>query len=145
MPYTASFSEQFYEKLGHDVVKELIDLVNHVDLAYRTELSEQNESNFQKFEAVLRGEMAALEARLEKKIVLLGGNIEGLEARLEKKIDGVEARLEMKIEGVETRLDGKMEVGFASLRAEMAAGQATMLRWMVFLFLGAALTVVGLG
>ena len=105
MPYTANFSERFYEKLGHDVVTELIDLVNHMDLAYRTELRDQNDANFQKFEAVLRGEMSTLEARLER----------------------------------------KMEVRFAALRGEMAAGQANMLKWMVFLFLGAVLTVVGVG
>ncbi len=116
MPYTANFSERFYEKLGHDVVKELIDLVNHMDLAYRTELRDQNDANFQKFEAVLRGEMSALEA-------VLRGEMSTLEARLEK----------------------KMEIGFAALRGEMAAGQANMLKWMVFLFLGAVLTVVGLG
>ena len=116
MPYTANFSERFYEKLGHDVVTELIDLVNHMDLAYRTELRDQNDANFQKFEAVLRTEMAALETRLEKKI-----------------------------EGVETRLEGKMEAGFAALRGELAVGQANMLKWMVFLFLGAVLTVIGVG
>ena len=126
MPYTANFSERFYEKLGHDVVTELIDLVNHMDLAYRTELRDQNEANFQKFEAVLRAEMAALGAQFETKL----------------------ARFETKLAG----LEGRMDVGFASLRgemadlrAELAVGQATMLRWMVFLFLGAVLTVVGLG
>lgn len=112
MPRTHQFSEEFYEKLGHGIANEFIDWANDVDLAYRTELRDQNESNFQKFESVLRGEIAALEARL----------------------------------------DGKMEVGFATLRTEMAdlraeltAGQAMMFRWMVVLFLGAVLTVIGLG
>ena len=126
MPYTANFSERFYEKLGHDVVDELVGLVNYVDLAYRTELREQNQSNFQKFESVLRAEMAALEAQLDGKMQV------GF------------AALRAEMAALEARLDGKMQMGFAALRAELATGQATMLRWMVFLFLGAVLTVVGL-
>ncbi len=65
MPFTAKFSERFYEKLGHDVVNELVDWVNTVDLTYRTELREQNEINFQRFVARLDQRFAEAEAKIE--------------------------------------------------------------------------------
>ena len=68
MPVTAKFSEEFYDKLGHGVANEIVDWFNRVDLAYKTELKEHNELNFQRFEAVLRAEIAGVEARLDKKI-----------------------------------------------------------------------------
>ncbi len=101
MPVTAKFSEEFYERLGHGVANEIVDWFNQVDLAYKTELKEHNEKNFQRFEAVLRAEIASVNARMD---------------------------------GIEARLHGKME----RVRADI-------LRWMVFLFLGTALTVIGLG
>ncbi len=73
MPVTAKFSEEFYERLGHGVANEIVDWFNQVDLAYKTELKEHNEKNFQRFEAVLRAEIAGVIARMD-----------GIEARLDK-------------------------------------------------------------
>ena len=71
MPFTARLSRRFYEKFGDDIVNELVELLNRVDTAYRTELREQNELNFARFDAKLdqrvaevRGEIAALRSDL---------------------------------------------------------------------------------
>ena len=67
MPFTAKLSRHFYEKFGDDIVNELVELLNRVDTTYRTELREQNELNFARFDAKLdqrvaevRGEIVAL-------------------------------------------------------------------------------------
>ncbi len=117
MPVTAKFSEEFYDKLGHGVANEIVDWFNRVDLAYRTELKEHNELNFQRFEAVLRAEIAGMEGRLDKKI-----------NELDKKINETDA----KIGGVEARLYAKME----QVRFDI-------IKWMFLFWSGTALTVIG--
>ena len=65
MPITAKLSKRFYDRLGEDVVNELVGLLNLIDSTYRSELRESNEANWIRFEAKLESEMAKLEARLE--------------------------------------------------------------------------------
>lgn len=64
MPRAAHFSEEFYAKLGHGIANEIVAWFNSVDLAYKIELEERNEKNFQRFEAVLRAEIAGVNARI---------------------------------------------------------------------------------
>ena len=134
MPRAAHFSEEFYAKLGHGIANEIVGWFNSVDLAYRIELEERNEKNFQRFEAVLRGEIAGVNAR-----------IDGVEVRFEAVLRAEIAGVNARIDGIEARLDKKIEVEVGSLRTDLATMRADILKWMVFLFLGAVLTVVGLG
>ena len=87
MPVTARLSKRFYERFGDDIVQELVDLLNAVDMSYRTELREQNERNFARFEskvdqrmAELRAEMHGLKAELIKWMFLFwaGTTLAGL-------------------------------------------------------------------
>ncbi len=73
MPVTAKLSRNFYEKLGDDVTAELVDWFNAVDAAYKAELKETNDLNWERFisalneqTASLRGEMKALQAETMK-------------------------------------------------------------------------------
>lgn len=88
MPVTARLSRRFYEKFGDDIVNELVEWFNQVDLAYRSEVRELNESNFawlrelneanfvrlreinevnsQRFDAKLEQRLAELKAELIK-------------------------------------------------------------------------------
>lgn len=66
MPVTARFSRGFYEKLGDEVVNELVDWFNQVDATYRSELRELNELNFARFEAKLGQRLGELKADLIK-------------------------------------------------------------------------------
>ncbi len=68
-------------------------------------------------------------------------NFQRFEAVLGAEIAGVNARMD----GIEARLNKKIEAEAAGVRAEVAAAQANILRWMIPLFLGTALTVIGLG
>ena len=89
MPVTARLSRRFYEKFGDEIVNELVDWLNQVDTTYRSELREQNEMNFARFDAKLEQRLAELKAELIKwmflfwagTIVPLGGLILALNRR----------------------------------------------------------------
>jgi hypothetical protein len=68
VPITVKFSEQFYRKLGHEAVDELVNWFNAVDATYRGDLREINELNFSRFDAKLAQRMAELETRLERRL-----------------------------------------------------------------------------
>ena len=55
MPITAKLSNKFYEKLGDDVVNELVEWLNLVDTSYRQEFRELFEANFGRVTAELAG------------------------------------------------------------------------------------------
>src|SRR5438876_9807207 len=75
MPITARLSRRFYDKFGDDIVNELVEWLNQVDLAYRSELQRVSDAHLlqsdaklerrlAEFGAELRGEMHALRAEL---------------------------------------------------------------------------------
>lgn len=79
MPITAKLSKRFYDRLGEDVVNELVGLLNLIDSTYRSELREANDANWARFEAKLdaqtdalrgefRSEIAKLEATMERRL-----------------------------------------------------------------------------
>lgn len=63
MPVTARLSRRFYEKFGDDIVNELVELLNQVDATYRSELRDQNETNFARFDAKLEQRLVELDAK----------------------------------------------------------------------------------
>jgi hypothetical protein len=66
MPVTARLSRRFYEKFGDEIVNELVEWLNQVDAMYRSELREQNELNFARFDAKQGERLAELKAELIK-------------------------------------------------------------------------------
>ena len=64
MPITARLSRRFYDKFGDDIVNELVEWLNQVDLAFRSDLHQANENNFQRMEAKLEQRLADMSARL---------------------------------------------------------------------------------
>jgi len=60
MPVTAKLSRAVYEKLGDEVTNQLVDWLNLVDAAYKSDLREQNERNLARFEAKLEQRLAEL-------------------------------------------------------------------------------------
>lgn len=122
MPYTVKFSRRFCDKLGDDVVNELVDWLNTVDLTYKSELKEHNEINLRRVEAMIRSEVAGLESKI---------------SQLESKTDGNFA-------ASRAEFDSKIETGFANIRADMAALRADMIKWMFVFWATTALIVIGL-
>ncbi len=64
MPVTAKLSRKFYEKFGHDLTNELVDWLNQVDAAYRSEFRDLFEVHFARIEAKLTAELARFDTRM---------------------------------------------------------------------------------
>ena len=111
MPITAKLSRRFYEKVGDEIVNELMELLNRVDAAYRTELREQNEVNYARFEA-----------KLEQRITELGAALRAEMAELAKSLRADNAELGRAV---------REEI--AELRVEVHSLEAELIKWM-FLF-----------
>ena len=109
MPVTARLSKQLYDRLGEAVTNELVDWLNQVDTAYRSDLRELNEANFARFDAKLEQRLAELRGELKADIAAL---------RSELKADIAGSRGELKAEMACLRGELKTEVG--SLRADFA-------------------------
>lgn len=121
MPFTAKPARQFCERLGDQLVNELINLINTVDLTYKNKLAEQNEANFQHFETVLKAEFAQSTSRAD---------------RLQETT---------RVMGAELRsLRTHVESGVRELQAEIAAARADIIKWMFVFVVGTGITVVGL-
>lgn len=87
MPVTARLSKLLYERLGEQVVNELVDWFNQVDASYKTDLREMNELNFARFDARLEQRLAELRSELKVDI-----------AGLDKKVDTGFATLKLSLE-----------------------------------------------
>ena len=75
MPVTAKLSRQFYERFGDELTNELVNWMNMVDAAYRSEFRELFEVHFGRFDAKLEQRVAQLDTKLERmKVEILRWN-----------------------------------------------------------------------
>ena len=93
MPLTAKLSRRFYEKFGDEIVNELVELLNRVDTAYRTELREQNELNYARFEAKLEQRIAELGAALRAEMAEMASSLRAEIASLKVEVHSLKAEL----------------------------------------------------
>ncbi len=125
MPAPAKFSEQFYERFGHDFIEELADWLRRMDVTYRTQLRELNELNAARFEAHVSHELGEAKHELRQEI-----------AEVRREIS--ELLLEVRTETRE---------GFANVKADAAALEARLtsrlLRWMFVFWTGTTITLLG--
>jgi ABC-type phosphate transport system auxiliary subunit len=133
VPITVKFSEQFYHKLGHEAVDELVNWFNQVDSTYRGDLRELNEHNFARFDAKLEQRVAQLEAKLEQRMGQL-------EAKLEQRVTEVKADLRQEIAPLRT----EMAKDRGEFRAQLAAQGKSLVYWMVGLWITAIGVLSGL-
>ena len=122
MPVTARLSRRFYETFGDDIVNELVEWLNQVDLAYRSELRDQNELNFARFDAKLEQRLAELRAELTD---LLGGRFNAADNRF--------AELKTEIQADLGKLDQRITQLSADIDKRIAEAKADTLKWL-FLF-----------
>lgn len=117
MPVTARLSSRFYDKFGDDIVNELVEWLNQVDLAYRSELREQNELNFARFDAKLDQRAAELKSEVEKRLAEFKGDVTRELARIDQRITQSTAVLDQHI----------------------AESKAEVIKWMFLFWAGTAL------
>ena len=121
MPVTAKLSRKFYETFGDELTNELVDWLNQVDVAYRTELRSLNESNFARFDAKLEQRLAEYDAKWEKRMA------------------HVDAQWKTQLAQVDT----EWKTQFAGLRTEIHAFRADLIKWMFIFWAGYTLTMLG--
>jgi len=95
VPVTAKRSRAFYDRLGDDVARELVEWFDQVGATDRADLRELNELNFQRFDARVGQRIAASESKLEQRMA-------ALESKLDQRMAGLEATLERRL-GEQTR------------------------------------------
>ncbi len=120
MPVTAKLSRQFYERLGEQVVNELVEWLNQVDAAYKSDLREINELNYARFDAKVDERFTALRSELK-------GDISALERKLDGSIASLDGKLDVSIASLERRMD----VGFADMRTWTEKSLKEQARWFI--------------
>jgi hypothetical protein len=117
MPITARLSRRFYEKFGDDIVNELVEWLNQVDLAYRSELERVSDAYLQRSDAKLEQRLAEFRAEF-----------------------GAELRSEMDaLRGEMHEFKSEVRSEIAALRNEMHAMKADLIKWMFLFWAGTAL------
>ncbi len=155
MPVTAKLSRQFYDKLGDEVANELVDWLNHMDLAYRTDLRELNESNFARSDAKVDRRFAEFELKVDRRLAefeaKFNQRLTDLEAKLNQRITDLEAKvnqrfvdLEAKLDRRSVELDAKIESGLERVRGEMISFKAELIKWMLLFWLGTVATTLAI-
>jgi hypothetical protein len=71
MPITARLSRRFYDKFGDEIVNELVEWLNQVDSAFRSELRHVSEAHFIRSDAKLEQRLAEFGAELRREIAAL--------------------------------------------------------------------------
>jgi hypothetical protein len=87
VPITAKLSKRFYDRLGEDVVNELVGLLNLIDSTYRSELREVNDANWARFEAKLEFEVARVRADFKADMAAFRGEIRADMAELRETLE----------------------------------------------------------
>ena len=118
MPVAAKFSQEFYDRFGHELTDELVSYLNQIDSDYRSELRELNELNFARFDAKLEQRIAELRAEFRQEI----------------------ARLESSLNQSIAELRGELRVEF---HTGLAALETKLVRWMFVFWAGSTLTILG--
>jgi hypothetical protein len=89
VPIAAKFSENFYQKFGHEATGELVEYLNTIDATYRSELERLNDLNWKRVEE----RIALVETRLGGRTDKLAGRLDQLEIRMEQRIAELKAEL----------------------------------------------------
>lgn len=84
MPVTARLSKLLYERLGEQVVNELVDWFNQVDATYRADLRDMNELNFARFDARLEQRIAELRSEMNVGFARMDARFEQLKTNIEQ-------------------------------------------------------------
>ncbi len=128
MPVTAKLSRKFYETFGDDIAGELVEWLNSVDAAYRSEFRDLFEVHFSRFEAKLDQLRAELRAEMR--------------TEYSTKADVMSVRDEVVSVRREVTFLVKDEV--TSLRVRIEAVEGRLIRWMFLFWVGTLGTLVAL-
>lgn len=104
MPVIAKLSKRFYDRFGEDLFNELVEWLNQVEAAYRSDLREINELNFVRFDA-----------KLEQRVTQVEGTIDRLGSRMEQRFAQMEALVQGELRGQQRATIGLIVALWTSL------------------------------
>ena len=133
MPVTAKLSRQFYERFGDELTNELVNWMNMVDAAYRSDFRELFEVHFGRFDAKLEQRVAQLDAKVDRRL-----------AELEARLDRRTAELEAKLDQRSAELEARMDRHAAQVDAKLERMKVEILRWNILMWITTLGTVVAL-
>ena len=136
MPITARFSKLFYDRLGDEVVNELVNWLNTVDAGYRGELRELNDINYARFDASVKQQFAERFAQLDQRLAERFAQSDQRFAQVEQRFAQIDQRL--------AELDAKIDVRFAESDAKLERGLKEHTRWMFLVWSSLLVPIVGL-
>lgn len=113
MPVTAKLSGKFYERLGDDIVNELVDWFNAVDSTYQAQLKELNDLNW---------------GRIDTRFVAIDVRFDAFEAKIAARFAEFEAR---------------MDAFGAKIDAKLARQKTELILWMFGFWSATVIPIVG--
>lgn len=162
MPVTARLSKLLYDRLGDEVVGELVTWFNSIDSGYRIELRELNDGNFARFDATLSERFAQFDAKIDKRFadfeVMIDRRFAQQDAKWEKRFADLEAKWEKRFAEQDVKLEkrfAEQDKSIAGLRLEIAQGMRALetriershtehLRWMFVAWTALLIPIMGL-
>ena len=133
MAIATNFSKEFYDKLGHEVVEEMVNWFNQTDNEYRTQLRDLNDRNYARFEAKLEQRFSEQDAKWEAR---LGA----LETALARRFGEQDAKWEARFAQQDVRWERRQNEQFSRLLKWMFVFWSTTLVSMI----GLSIAIVGL-
>ncbi len=151
MPITAKFSKAFYDKLGHDIADEMVNWFNQADTVYRTQLRELNDLNYARFEAKLDQFDAKMDQRFAEQDAKWARRFGELDSKWRQRFGELDAKWETSSGERDTKwerrfgdLSARVDKLTATVEAQPQVIQASLLKWMVVLWVTTILAIVGL-
>ena len=133
MPVTAKLSQKFYERLGEDVANELVEWFNAVDAAYKTDLRELNERNFQRFDDRVERRFADFRAYVDRRFA-------EADARLERRVGELRDQMRAELGSIGTDLLERI----AGADRRVADTRADLVKWMFGFWIATLVPLAGL-
>ena len=144
MPVTAKLSKAFYDRFGDEIVAELVEWLNQVDAAYRSDLKAmidasnlRIDSRFEQLRAEIRAGLADLRSELR-------GEIGDTRTALRKEYADGNAALRKEHADGNAALRKDMTDGFTTLGLQIAGVRADLMKWSFAFWVGAVLAIASL-
>jgi hypothetical protein len=148
VPLTVKFSEDFYRKLGHEAVDELVNWFNAVDTSYRGDLRELNELNFARFDAKLEQRVAEVKAELRQEVASLRTELREGMVGLRGEMGALRGECRAQLGEVRGEFRAQLGELRGEFRAQLGAEAKRLMKWMFVFWAGnvasTALLIFGL-
>ncbi|MCH7716599.1 MAG: hypothetical protein IH876_10765 [Gemmatimonadetes bacterium] len=137
MAIATNFSKEFYDKLGHEVVEEMVNWFNQTDVEYRTQLRDLNDRNYARFEA-------KLEQRFSEQDAKWGERFGALETAIERRFSEQDVKWEARFGALETAIERRSSEQDVKWERRQNDQFSRLLKWMFVFWSTSLVSMIGL-